>query len=158
MTKEKTCAELIAVRWESTKADLTGYMDGTTPYEGDSEMGPFNDYAAHFDYVEPNTFTGQIEGYWRYQMMFGGPSDEIRFWCKRGRRGDFFLTRATYVYMDWGDGAEVDVTNEPCIEWLWEVLDERGEVESTYMSAMADYEELEMGEEAGSSQALSHGA
>ena len=31
-----------------------------------------------FDYVKPHSFKDQVEGYWRMQLSWGGPSDELR--------------------------------------------------------------------------------
>jgi hypothetical protein len=63
--------------------------------------------ALAFDYVEPHTFDNQPEGYWRWQFSWGGPSDELRGFVNE--HGE--LHRVEYWYMDWFDGASLDVTN-----------------------------------------------
>ena len=59
---EKTCAERINEQWQQRREDLKD-----PEFEG---LG--------FDYVEPHTFQDQLEGYWRWQFSWGGPSDELR--------------------------------------------------------------------------------
>lgn len=39
----------------------------------------FNEYALCFDYVASGTFSDQEEAYFRYQISWGGPSEELRF-------------------------------------------------------------------------------
>lgn len=60
-----------------------------------------------FDYVEPETFKDQNQGYWRMQISWGGPSDEIRWYTNNGI--DF--SRTTYAYLDWFDGDEIEINN-----------------------------------------------
>tara|TARA_R100001443_G_scaffold116608_1_gene137539 strand:- start:13442 stop:13792 length:351 start_codon:yes stop_codon:yes gene_type:complete len=54
-----------------------------------------------FDYVEPNTFEGQEVGYYRYQMSWGGPSDEFRMYDNSDK--------IQYWFLDWFDGAFIEV-------------------------------------------------
>jgi len=56
-----------------------------------------------FDRVEAGTFKDQRDGYWRWQLSWGGPSDEFRLFDN----GDL-----EYWYLDWFDGACVKVTDE----------------------------------------------
>jgi len=88
---EKTCAERIQKQWRLRQEDLSD-----PEFEG---LG--------FDYVEPHTFTDQLEGYWRWQFSWGGPSDELRGFVNE--HGE--LHRVEYWFMDWMDGAKLDVTN-----------------------------------------------
>ena len=67
---QKTCAERIDEQWELRREDLKD-----PEFEG---LG--------FDYVEPHTFTDQLEGYWRWQFSWGGPSDELRAFVNENRR------------------------------------------------------------------------
>jgi hypothetical protein len=59
-----------------------------------------------FDYVDPNTFTNQKEGYWRWQLSWGGPGDEFRIYVNP----DKSVHRIEYWYMDWYDGAKVTLS------------------------------------------------
>ena len=56
-----------------------------------------------FDYVDPDTFTNQKEGYWRWQLSWGGPGDEFRIYVNP----DKSVHRIEYWYLDWFDGAHV---------------------------------------------------
>ena len=56
-----------------------------------------------FDYDAPKTFTDQLEGYWRWQLSWGGPGDEFRIYVNP----DNSVHRIEYWYMDWFDGAKV---------------------------------------------------
>ncbi len=61
-----------------------------------------------FDYVDPDTFTNQKEGYWRWQLSWGGPGDEFRIYINP----DKSVHRIEYWYMDWYDGAKVTLDPE----------------------------------------------
>jgi hypothetical protein len=74
------------------------YQDGD---EWDDDLGSPKDFGVSFDYVRPGTFGGQDEGYFRYQLSWGGPSDEFRFFVNP----DFSCHRVEYWFMDWFDGA-----------------------------------------------------
>ncbi len=67
----------------------------------DDELGNLEEYGLGFDYVAPGTFDGQREGYFRYQISWGGPSDEFRLFVNP----DFSAHRVEYWFMDWFDGA-----------------------------------------------------
>jgi hypothetical protein len=86
---QKTCAERIEEQWRYRKEDLK-----EPEFEG---LG--------FDYVEPHTFTDQLEGYWRWQFSWGGPSDELRAYVNR----DDSIHRLEYWFMDWMDGAKLEL-------------------------------------------------
>ena len=109
--KEKSCAELVQRRWEERRDELEKYEA--------NGWERFHEYGLSFDYVEPNTFEGQTRGYWRFQLSWGGPSDEIRFYVKEQDNGPTELEKAEYWYMDWFDGASEDVTQSPVINSLW---------------------------------------
>ena len=56
-----------------------------------------HEYGLHFDFVEADTFEDQPDAYWRWQLSWGGPSDEFRFY-----KDDH---RIEYRFHDWFDGA-----------------------------------------------------
>ena len=89
--RDLRCADLVEEKWTERQEDLKN-----PEFEGLS-----------FDYVEPHTFDNQPEGYWRWQFSWGGPSDELRGFVNE--HGE--LHRVEYWYMDWFDGAKLDVTN-----------------------------------------------
>ena len=100
-TKQKTCAELISARYVDREKQFSD------AWNDDSIFWP--EYLAEntlaFDFVEPNTFKDQKDGYWRLQLSWGGPSDEIRYYSNDRKT----LDQITYCYMDWFDGAEIQV-------------------------------------------------
>ena len=73
---QPTCEQRIDKELESTISELERmyYSDD------ESEREEFYDYGLSFDYVSPNTFKEQEQGYFRYQLSWGGPSDEFRIY------------------------------------------------------------------------------
>jgi len=118
--REQTCSERVGPAWESTKEDLealwAAYMDPDNENDEAEDLGSIFEYGLSFDWVPAGTFKGQEEGFFRYQFSWGGPSDEIRFYCGP----DFRLHRAEYWFMDWFDGASQNVTGEEIIQALWD--------------------------------------
>ncbi len=115
MTKMKRCEDRIDKhlkgRVEDLKILLGREMEGIEePHE---DLGVLNEYGLCFDYVEPNTFEGQKEGYHRYQLSWGGPSGEFRFFVNE----DKSVHRIEYWFLDWFDSASrvLDGDNK---EWL----------------------------------------
>ena len=73
---EKSCEDRIDDRLASTLEDLEDLMQR-------EDIGTaINEYFLSFDYVEPETFNGQKEGFFRLQMSWGGPSDEFRIFTE----------------------------------------------------------------------------
>ena len=73
-----------------------------------------------FDYVDPNTFNDQLEGYWRWQLSWGGPGDEFRIYVNP----DKSVHRIEYWYMDWYDGAKVTLSPEHALRMrgvIWKI-------------------------------------
>jgi hypothetical protein len=92
LKKEQRCQDLVQEQWKGRQQDLQN-----PEYE-----------ALSFDYVEPNTFNDQKEGYWRWQFSWGGPSDELRAYVNEHDE----IHRLEYWYLDWGDGAHVLVQQD----------------------------------------------
>lgn len=118
-------------------------LDPDTGERPDSEsvLQEFHEYGLCFDYVAPRTFRDQDEGYWRYQLSWGGPSDEIRFY---GHFVDDYkcpVYRAVYVFQDWYDGAELTLSiRDPIVQYIWSEFEDTGTASHTYEEAMKDYE------------------
>ena len=119
---EKTCEELIDQKYDERFHqfhDAYELMSSETPeiYTQYKDYKDFWDYLNQnilsFDYVEPNTFNNQSEGYWRLQFSWGGPSDEIRYYIGEGDN----VREIYYVYMDWIDGASVRV-----VDYIWRTI------------------------------------
>ena len=101
MTTQK-CSERISTEWGDRKESISALNDWE-----------IREYTLCFDYVEANTF-GEHEAYHRFQMSWGGPQDEIRFYeLKKG-----YVYRVTYAFLDWYDGAEIDITKDAITERL----------------------------------------
>lgn len=124
-TKQKTCAELISARYEDR---LKQFSDAWADVEVN-----WHDYLAEntlaFDYVEPHTFRRQPHGYYRLQLSWGGPSDEVRWYSRKPHT----YYKITYNYMDWFDGAEIDVS----FDHLWQTIF------TEYYETVEPYEGLE---------------
>jgi len=122
MEKQLTCEQRIAESLESRIDDLSAFRDAGFPSEyedqpNSDEIGVFHEYGLSWDYVEPDTFADQPEGYYRYQLSWGGPSDEFRFYL-----GGYQPT-VFYSFMDWFDGAEVELSGDQR-ELLLEIWDQ----------------------------------
>jgi len=76
-------------------------------YQELNQYGDFFDYVNQsglcFDRVEAGTFKDQRAAYWRWQLSWGGPSEEFRL---------FDNNDLEYWYLDWFDGACVKVQDE----------------------------------------------
>ena len=95
-------------------------------YEMYGRTGSFYDYGLAVDYVTPGTFNNKA-GYLRYQLSYGGPSEEVRFYFTQGAREAY---KIEFVYLDWGVGVGFDVTNEDWAKWLFDWFNEVGTVEA----------------------------
>ena len=92
--REPKCADLVVGKLNDRLDNLREMWDAYPDYTEDGEC--LNEYGLCFDYVEPDTWDDQPEGYWRYQLSYGGPSDEFRF------HDDGTIE---YRYHNWFDGA-----------------------------------------------------
>ena len=123
MTKDrnKKCADLVHEKYQDTLKDYQqaydyfndGYKDlEKKPDEAYEDYEDFFDYVNQsglcFDFVSANTFTDQKCGYWRFQMSWGGPSDEFRIYTDHDKNINYI----EYWYMDWFDGASIRVNDD----------------------------------------------
>lgn len=67
------------------------------------EIGELNEYGLCIDLVEAGTFRDQREDYIRYQLSWGGPSEEFRI---------FKTGEVEFWLLDWFDGAPIEVIGE----------------------------------------------
>ena len=102
--KQATCKERLKSHYQGRIEDIRKLWELNCKdcEASDPELGRFNEYGLCFDYVAPGTFSDQRRGYFRYQLSWGGPSDEFRFYCTEG----FEIDRIEYWFLDWGDGAK----------------------------------------------------
>ena len=118
-TKEKKCIDLVQSQYDYT---LNQFKEAYQYFNQDEELREPNEELEHcedfsqyiseyglcFDKVEPNTFQGQKLGYWRWQLSWGGPSDEFRIFVDEDKN----IYKIEYWYMDWFDGASIIVENK----------------------------------------------
>ena len=140
MNKEKSCKE----RWHENKEDRINDLrvlfwhdhgEDQEDEEG-NEIGNFYDYGLCFDYVAKGTFEDQEEGYFRYQLSWGGPSDEFRFYTDTaGGVGEI-----TYTFLDWFDGHEEAILGEDydLLNDIFEDFKDIGVVESELEKALEE--------------------
>jgi len=94
------CKERVADAFASRMADLRKLWQAGYGIEV-KNLGRLEEYGLCIDKVEPDT-SGQQPGYWRYQLSWGGPSEEFRYYDQNGGRVEFWL-------LDWWDGAALPV-------------------------------------------------
>jgi len=102
----------------------------------DEELGRFDEYGLCFDYVPRDTFSDQKRGFFRWQLSWGGPQDEFRFFTDENL--DPF--EIEYWYLDWFDGAGVKLCGRDH-ELLAEIFGdfkEMGSVEAERKKALID--------------------
>ena len=117
MPKQPTCADRVQARWESRLADFVA-MFALEDLDDHTEDGDnLNEYGLSFDYVEPGRGQGQTEGYWCYLLGTGGPGTEIRFFTSPGGYAPY---RIEFWFLDWFDGASLDVTGDATMGRLWD--------------------------------------
>jgi len=67
------------------------------------EYGEPSDYGLSFDFVEPGTFPEQREEYLRYQISWGGPSEEFRIYA---------TGEVEFWFLDWFKGEHINLNPE----------------------------------------------
>ncbi len=153
MAEQKTCKDRVKPHLKSRIHDLEllfrAYQNGNeetvtetrtfTNIAGNKEtyteeLGVFHEYGLSFDYVAPGTFEHQKRGYFRYQLSYGGPSDEFRFYTDE----NFNLTSIQYWFLDWFDGASIRLKGRDydLMSEIWDFFKEVGSVESEHQKAM----------------------
>lgn len=109
-TKELKCKDKVKAAFKSRYQDIISlykaYLDGNE--DGIEDLGNIFEYGLSFDYVAPNTFRGQRVGYFRYQISYGGPSEEFRIFTNP----DFTPYKIEFWYLDWFDGAPHKLTGK----------------------------------------------
>ena len=108
-TKQLTCKERVGEMYNDTFETIRRMLSGED--EDGEERDPFemlDEYGLGIDYIEPHTFNDQEVGYLRWQLSWGGPSDEFRFYIDVDKEP----YKIEYWFMDWFDGAHVLVQKE----------------------------------------------
>lgn len=126
--KQKTCQERVASELQDRIEDLKklwdAYCEGKEEVE---DLGNIFEYGLGFDYVSRETFDDQDEPYFRYQLSWGGPSDEFRFFTGP----DFEINHIEYWFLDWFDGANIILSggDEALLEEIWQWFKDGGSVQ-----------------------------
>lgn len=104
MVTQPTCKERVRGELKGRIADIENLWKlwKQDPEADDPDLGNWNDYGLCLDYVSPGTFNNR-RGYLRYQLSWGGPSDEFRFYLDENLNP----TRIEYWFMDWFGGAKI---------------------------------------------------
>lgn len=107
--KQQTCAERIKSNLKDREEDLMRFYNAWYGKEKwtDEISNEWQSYGLSYDFVEASDSNNQ-EGYYRFQISWGGPSDEIRF----------YDNRTEYWFLDWFDSAKIDISNKPYVYWL----------------------------------------
>jgi len=140
-TQEKLkCSELVESAFKSRFEDLmllyNAWLDGSEVVE---DLGSLNEYGLSFDYVKANTFDDQEEGYFKYLISWGGPSEEFRIFVNKR----LAVTAVEFWRMDWFDGAKFDLSGEELTkftEFFENYLESCGIVERMYEAAQDEEE------------------
>jgi hypothetical protein len=133
MEKELSCKERVVSHCASRISSLKELWEGASKGDED-KITEFNEYGLSFDYVAPGTFSDQKEGYFRYQLSWGGPSDSFEFYTD----SDFNCNKVIYRFLDWFDGAEKILSgkDKQLMLQIWEYFKDRGCVKNEYTKAM----------------------
>ena len=112
---EKKCKDRIKAEWRDRSADIKKLwaLWNEDSDANDDDLGNLNEYGLGFWYTPAEK---RRAGYFVWQFSTGGPGDEIRFWTDP----QFNLIRAEYWFLDWFDGAHIDVTDNETVRDIWE--------------------------------------
>ena len=133
---EKTCEDRIDAALISRAEDFTEMWD-TEDWDSLNEYGLAINRVEH-ELLKMNKEQRQeYEGdYIRYQISWGGPSEEIRF----------YPHKIEFAFMDWFDCAKRDITNLEWAQWLkeyfmewWNPHNGEWEGETTYLGSGTSY-------------------
>lgn len=133
------CEERIDAELKRTLKDLRAIIEDGLD---DRALGELYGYGLAFDFVAPNTFNDQREGYFRWQLSTGGPGDEFRIFAQRINNYDWPVYRVGYWFLDWGDVAHRVLSGEDeklLIELFDAMFASIGEAERQYNQAVEDY-------------------
>lgn len=105
--KDPSAEDRIDAHLKGRLEDIRKLWDAQMAGQEDVEdLGNLNNYGLAFDYVEGGTDYNHGGGYFRWQLSWGGPSDEFRFYTDtRGRPYSI-----EYAFLDWFDGAKRKLT------------------------------------------------
>ncbi len=118
--KQETCAERVGRHMEGRLEDLRllAGKDQNEYHIWEEDEAELCDYGLCFEYVPADRHCKRLEGYYRWLISYGGPSDEFRFFVDAGGS----MHKVEYWYMDWFDGAKVILSGSDLefMRDLWE--------------------------------------
>jgi len=119
MPKQESCADRVQAELDKT-IEVLEILLALEPEESHEDYGELFDYGLCIDYVEPNTFEDQEQGYVRYQLSTGGPGDEFRYYVNY----DGSPYHIEYWFLDWFDGASIELTGhyKDVMMEVWEAM------------------------------------
>ena len=119
----KKCEDRVDEQLAATLSDVRELVKAYSETEdGDHpELGNLSEYGLGFDFVELGTFDDQDEPYYRWQLSWGGPSSEFRFYLHATG-----LRRVEFWFLDWFDGACRVVDDDIITGWVWDWFDGAG--------------------------------
>ncbi|MGE3992564.1 hypothetical protein [Pseudorhodoplanes sp.] len=131
--RAKSCEQRIDAELKDRLNDLRRLWAAFIAGREDDDLGSLSDYGLCFGYVSPGTFDEQDEAYYRYQLSWGGPSDEFRFFVNP----DLSCHRIEYWFLDWFDGAYRVLTAESrqLMLDLWDWFRETGLARTAFEGA-----------------------
>jgi len=104
--KQLSCAERIESNLKDREEDIIRFYNAwmnEEKYSWTNEISnEWDSFGLSYDYVKSS------ENYHRFQISWGGPADEIRF----------YKNRTEYWFLDWFDSAKIDISNKPYVQWL----------------------------------------
>jgi len=132
MAEQLSCDQRIQKHLDSRLEDLRILWDAYCKGEEDVEdLGNIYDYGLSIDYVPHDEEYNMEAGYLRYQLSWGGPSDEFRFYID----ADLDCYKIEYAFLDWFDGATRRLYNEnmnfmlEIYEWFREMGTVKSEID-----------------------------
>ncbi len=114
MTKEKKCIDLVNKNYQSRLKQISNAYNN----ENLDIAQWLSEYGLSWDYVVSDTFDNQSEGYYRWQLSWGGPGDEFRIYTDNDKN----IKSVEYWYLDWLDGASITVNDKEIINVInWQL-------------------------------------
>lgn len=101
--KQESCHERLKAELEDRLRDIRRLwrLYKSNPEAIRPELGRFEEYGLGADYVAKGTFQDQKRGYLRWQLSWGGPAVEFRFYMDE----NLDAMEIEYWFLDWNDGA-----------------------------------------------------
>jgi len=117
---EVKCADLVQENYRRENKHLNTMCSWEASHEVKEEI---YDYGLSFSWM-PAAEPGE-PGYFCWLLSWGGPQDEFRFFVD----GDLDLYKAEYWYLDWGDGAKVNIPIDddkrpPWLTHMWNMWED----------------------------------